>query len=212
MTGVIARVVTRYHEDQQLVENHPPAYLTARTYQHTWGAAGGGQNFQGPTEIPVNINPFYTTFRSDNIIETMTLSSLPPTQMFDTVCTYPLTSDVFAQSIHPKSPLLALGLATGHVQVHRLPLCHPPSDGGISDGGGGGGGGSPSQTGQGTIETLWRTRRHKSSCRCLSFSADGEYLFSAGSDDGLVKAAATETGRVVSKIAVPLYRCVDSSF
>ena len=136
----------------------------------------------------------------------MPISSLPPTQMFDTVCTYPLNSDVFAQSIHPKSPLLALGLATGHVQVHRLPPCRHSSDESTLDGGGGG---SPQQAGQGTIETIWRTRRHKGSCRCLSFSADGAFLFSAGSDDGLVKAAVTETGRVVSKIAVPLHRCVD---
>lgn len=142
----------------------------------------------------------------------MSPSSLPPpTQMFDTICTYPLTSDVFAQSIHPKSPLLALGLATGHVQIHRLPPCHHPSDGSSSGGGGGDGGGSPKQAGQGTIETVWRTRRHKGSCRSLSFSTDGAFLFSAGSDDGLVKAAATETGRVVSKIAVPLHGCVGRS-
>lgn len=143
----------------------------------------------------------------------MPLSSLPSsTQMFDTICTYPLTSDVFAQSIHPKSPLLALGLATGHVQVHRLPPSRQPSDESSSDDNdNNGGGGIPKQAGQGTIETIWRTRRHKASCRCLSFSADGAFLFSAGSDDGLVKAAATETGRVVSKIAVPLHRCVDRS-
>lgn len=139
----------------------------------------------------------------------MPLSHLPPpTHMFDTVCTYPLTSDVFAQSIHPKFSLLALGLATGHVQVHRLPPCRQPSDRSSSDGGGGSSRSTPQQIGQGTIETIWRTRRHKGSCRCLSFSADGAFLFSAGSDDGLVKAAATETGRVVSKIAVPLHRCV----
>ena len=140
----------------------------------------------------------------------MPVSNLPPTTpMFDTVCTYPLTSDVFAQSIHPKSPLLALGLATGHVQVHRLPPCRLPDDGSSSDSGGGSISSTPQETGQGTIETIWRTRRHKGSCRGLSFSADGAFLFSAGSDDGLVKAAATETGRVVSKIAVPLHLCVN---
>lgn len=139
----------------------------------------------------------------------MPLSNLPPTTpIFDTVCTYPLTSDVFAQGIHPKSPLLALGLATGHVQVHRLPPCRLPDDGSSSDSGGGSISSTPQETGQGTIETIWRTRRHKGSCRCLSFSADGAFLFSAGSDDGLVKAAVTETGRVVSKIAVPLHLCV----
>ena len=111
--------------------------------------------------------------------------------MLDTICTLPLTSDLFAQSIHPTSPLLALGLATGHVQIHRLP---PSSTNGTT-----------SCNGYGTIETAWRTRRHKGSCRALAFSLDGAHLFSAGTD-GLVKAAATETGRVVSKIAVPLHK------
>ena len=127
----------------------------------------------------------------------MTLPSLPlSAQLFDTVCTFPLTSDVFAQCIHPTSSLLALGLATGHVQLHRLP--HPTNRSSPDDSGGGGLAKHP------TVETAWRTRRHKGSCRSLSFSADGAFLFSAGSNDGLVKAAVTETGRVVSKIAVPL--------
>lgn len=110
--------------------------------------------------------------------------------MFDALCTYPLSSDLFAQSIHPTSPLLALGLASGHVQINRV----PPSD-------------SPSaaQTGRSCVETAWRTRRHKGSCRSLCFSHDGEHVFSAGTD-GLVKVAATETGQVVGKIAVPLHK------
>lgn len=106
--------------------------------------------------------------------------------MFDALCTYPLRSDLFAQSIHPSSPLLALGLASGHVQLNRIPPSEPPQ---------------PS----GTIEIAWRTRRHKGSCRSLCFSNDGAHLFSAGTD-GLVKVAATETGRVDSKIAVPLHK------
>ena len=110
--------------------------------------------------------------------------------MFDIICTYPLTSDLFAQCIHPSSPLLALGLSSGQVQVHRL----PPAD--FS---------STSEASHGTIETAWRTRRHKGSCRSLCFSHDGQLLFSAGTD-GIVKAAATETGHVVSKIAIPLHK------
>ena len=112
--------------------------------------------------------------------------------MFDTVCTYPLTSDLLTQSIHPKAPLLALGLASGHVQVHRLPPSDPTE--------------AP-EAGHGTIETAWRTRRHKGSCRSLCFSHDGEHLISAGTD-GIVKLAFTETGQVVSKIIVPLQKYI----
>ncbi|KAL6716385.1 WD repeat-containing protein jip5 [Lecanora helva] len=108
--------------------------------------------------------------------------------MFDTLCTYPLNSDLFAQSIHPSAPILALGLASGHVQLNRLPPSDPSS--------------AP-QDGRSCIETAWRTRRHKGSCRSLCFSHDGDNIFSGGSD-GIVKVASTENGRVHSKIAVPL--------
>ena len=107
--------------------------------------------------------------------------------MFNSICTYPIRSELFVQAIHPSSPLLALGLASGHVQLHGL----PSSD--------------PKEARKSTIETAWRTRRHKGSCRSLCFNHDGEQLFSAGTD-GIVKVAATETGRVASKIAVPLHK------
>ncbi|KAI9662664.1 MAG: WD repeat-containing protein jip5 [Alyxoria varia] len=64
--------------------------------------------------------------------------------------------------------------------------------------------GSPSLEGYGTIETIWRTRRHKGCCRALAFSNDGSTLFSAGTD-GLVKAASAETGRVIGKVALPQF-------
>jgi hypothetical protein len=41
--------------------------------------------------------------------------------MYETICTLPLTAELFAQSISPSEPLLAVGLATGHIQTFRLP-------------------------------------------------------------------------------------------
>ena len=104
--------------------------------------------------------------------------------MFETTCTLPLKSELFAQTVHPTSPLLAFGFASGHVRIDRLP---------VSD---------SVENGQGCIDTVWSTHRHKSSCRCLAFSTDGCYLFSAGSD-GLLKCAQSDNGKVTSKIAVP---------
>ncbi|EFW15891.1 WD repeat-containing protein jip5 [Coccidioides posadasii str. Silveira] len=105
--------------------------------------------------------------------------------MFDTVCSLPLSSDLFSQAIHPTEPLVSVGLSSGHVQTFHLPA---PSENG--------------KAGYGHIDTVWRTRRHKGSCRCVGFGIDGETLYSAGTD-GWVKAARTETGRVEWKFAVP---------
>ena len=117
--------------------------------------------------------------------------------MFNSICTFPLPSDLLAQGIHPISPLLALGLASGHVQIIRLPALPANSSQKSRDQ-------SSSTNGHGTVDTAWRTRRHKGSCRTLAFNLDGGQLFSAGTD-GLVKVAMTETGEVIGKIAVPRY-------
>lgn len=115
--------------------------------------------------------------------------------MFDTVCTLPLSADVFSQAIHPSEPVVSVGLSTGHVQTFRLPSEESDSeDDGASN--------SSSRNGKGHIDTMWRTRRHKGSCRSLGFGVDGEMLYSAGTD-GLVKAARAETGAVENKIAIP---------
>lgn len=113
-------------------------------------------------------------------------------EMFDTTCTFPLTSELFAQAIHPSESLVAVGLSSGHVSTLRLP---PAEDG-------------PAQkkrrgsNGTDIVDTAWRTRRHKGSCRCLCFSVDGSSLFSAGTD-GIVKAADTATGKVMGKVSIP---------
>lgn len=115
--------------------------------------------------------------------------------MFDTVCTLPLSSDLFAQAIHPEEPVVSVGLASGHVQTFRLPsLDSEEDDDDVSQ--------SSARNGKGHIDTMWRTRRHKGSCRTLGFGTDGQVLYSAGTD-GLIKAASTETGQVQNKIAIP---------
>ncbi|KAL5333836.1 WD repeat-containing protein jip5 [Aspergillus crustosus] len=116
--------------------------------------------------------------------------------MFDTVCTLPLTADLFAQAIHPEQPLLSVGLASGHVQTFRLPS--EESDDSDNDEEFV----ASSRNGKGHIDTVWQTRRHKGSCRTVTYGVDGETLYSAGTD-GLVKAAKTETGAVVNKILIP---------
>lgn len=124
--------------------------------------------------------------------------------MYDTVCTLPLTADLFTQAISPHEPLFAVGLASGHVQCFKLP---PESSPGASDDDGRNEKGINGEAiaavnGYGLVESVWRTRRHKGSCRTLGFSVDGERLVSAGTD-GIVKVAVSETGRVEGKIAVP---------
>ena len=124
--------------------------------------------------------------------------------MYDAVCTLPLTADLFAQAISPRQPFLAVGLASGHVQCFKLP---PESSAGASNDDGNderntNGEIIAAESGYGLVESAWRTRRHKGSCRTLWFSTDGDKLVSAGTD-GIVKVALSETGRVEGKIAVP---------
>ena len=114
--------------------------------------------------------------------------------MFDTICNFPLTSDLFAQAVHPLEPLVAVGLSSGHVATLKLPAV---GDGVATRKGRRGSDGTD------MVDTAWRTKRHKGSCRCLAYSVDGRSLYSAGTD-GIVKAADSESGKVTGKVAIPL--------
>src|SRR5271168_5321835 len=87
--------------------------------------------------------------------------------MFENLCTLPLSSELFTQALHPKEPILAVGLSGGHVQSFRLPPVAGNNDDEDPDA-------SFLSTGTSTIDTEWRTRRHKGSCRTLAYSYDGE--------------------------------------
>ncbi|KAK9467506.1 WD40-repeat-containing domain protein [Lipomyces arxii] len=105
--------------------------------------------------------------------------------------------DVFSISSHPSEPVVAAGLSTGHVYVRRYAV--DESDGfddnndlgfkGVKNGG--------SQSMHDLTE-LWKTRRHKGSCRGVIFDEDGDCLYSVGTDL-VLKQASSETGKVTAK-------------
>ena len=144
--------------------------------------------------------------------------------MFDNICSLPIPTDIIAQAVHPTNPIFTIGLVSGHVYSHRLPDVgrvveqnnyeHGDNDDNDDDSKFSINNSISSdkstrskRNGFDKVERVWETRRHKGSCRSLCYSADGRALFSAGSD-GLVKAADFGTGRVTSKVAVPVEGCV----
>ena len=157
--------------------------------------------------------------------------------MYENLCTLPLSSELFAQALHPKEALLAVGLSSGHVECFRLPSVDGARNGeegndddDDDDDDDEGDRSSVLSNGKGLIETVWRTRRHKGSCRTVGWSGDGDgmllftlcpplppknitwnanwivyiVLYTSGTDT-LLKAASSTTGQVTSKILLPKY-------
>lgn len=118
--------------------------------------------------------------------------------MFENLCALPVEHDIFVQTVHPQQPLVAVGLANGDVHTYRLPAGASDDDNDDDNDTT-----LASESGFGTIDRIWRTRRHKGSCRTLAYSVDGASLVSAGTD-GIVKVADSMTGQVTAKIAIPL--------
>lgn len=122
---------------------------------------------------------------------------------------------LFALVAHPSKPILALGLANGYVflleydvdqlkanaadlakkdmedteDTEKAPKLWTveslSKDGPVGAG----------------VKLLWRTKRHKGSVRAMCFSADGEEIYTIGSD-GVLKKAQSMSGKVVKKCTI----------
>jgi WD repeat-containing protein 55 len=92
--------------------------------------------------------------------------------MFENTCTLPLHAEIFATALHPSEPVLTVGLANGHVETFRLPPGNNASDEDTD------GDASILSDGKAMIQSLWKTRRHKGSCRSLAYAHDGKCRFS----------------------------------
>ncbi|PHH61695.1 hypothetical protein CDD81_8040 [Ophiocordyceps australis] len=94
--------------------------------------------------------------------------------MFQNICTFPADKDIVAAALHPLQPRLTIGLVDGVVE--SFDLSH----------------------GKKMVASLWRTKRHKGTCRCIAYSPNGQ--------DSVVKQFDAETGQVTAKMAVPYHK------
>ncbi|CAH2350908.1 WD repeat-containing protein Jip5p [[Candida] railenensis] len=139
---------------------------------------------------------------------------------------------LFAVAAHPTKPILLQGLATGHVfctsyddvkleeaQVHKREENELLEKEAFAKGKISAINKSVSQTKKKwwtvvpdnsemdspLISNMWKTKRHKGSCRSVLFdpleNSVGENIFTVGTDH-IIKKAATETGKVLSKTVV----------
>lgn len=135
-----------------------------------------------------------------------------------------LPSDLFSLALHPSRPLLAAGLSSGHLHTYAWPYSGDSDDHEDDDDDDDGDNveGNAKKEEDGGFKIAWKTMRHKGSCRCVAFSADGGggfippmllkitsadtphslVIYSSGTDS-LFKAASSETGRVFAKTYIP---------
>lgn len=84
-----------------------------------------------------------------------------------------LPSDLFSLALHPSRPLLAAGLSSGHLHTYTWPYSEGSDDDHEDDDDDDVEGNAKKEE-DGGFKIAWKTMRHKGSCRCVAFSADGD--------------------------------------
>lgn len=126
------------------------------------------------------------------------------------------TEPLFSAAVHPTKPIIAAGLGTGHLYCYSydaetletskftdksrsntLPSVVDKKWWTVVD--------DHLKAKTDGVSTIWKTKRHKGSCRSVIFDttagSEGKFLYSAGTDH-VIKKAETETGKVVAKTSI----------
>lgn len=85
--------------------------------------------------------------------------------------TLSLPADLFTLAVHPDKPLIAAGLASGHVYAYSWASADAGESANEDDDSDNETPESKSTESHFTVS--WKTRRHKTSCRSIAFSTDG---------------------------------------